>query len=80
VIAIAELRCRWRKSSPEQTVTKLCWPSENRREEALVEGEGIFLMAMCGRTQATLFPVTLEELIPDDHGRSERYLEVGAER
>src|SRR6266446_4264282 len=34
------------------------------------ESEGIFFMGYVqgeGRTQATLFPVTLEELIPDDH-------------
>src|ERR1700674_82895 len=34
------------------------------------ESEGIFFMSYVqgeGRTQATLFPVTLEELIPDDH-------------
>src|SRR6266403_2704411 len=36
----------------------------------LRESEGIFFMGYVqgeGRTQATLFPVTLEELIPDDH-------------
>src|SRR6202035_1602443 len=36
----------------------------------LRESEGIFFMSYVqgeGRTQATLFPVTLEELIPDDH-------------
>jgi transposase len=36
----------------------------------LRESEGIFFMGYVqgeGRTQATLFPLTLEELIPDDH-------------
>src|ERR1700721_701359 len=36
----------------------------------LRESEGIFFMGYVqgeGRTQATLFPVTLEELIPDEH-------------
>src|SRR5207245_10352146 len=44
-------------------------PAENKCEDALAGARAFFMGFMQGegRTQGTLFPVTLEELIPDDH-------------
>src|SRR5437879_13296966 len=44
-------------------------PAENKCEDALAGARAFFMGFMQGegRTQGTLFPVRLEELIPDDH-------------
>src|SRR2546426_7790494 len=43
-------------------------PAENKCEDALAGARAFFMGFMQGegRTQGTLFPVTLEELIPDE--------------
>lgn len=54
---------------PTQAVTKLGDAGASRCENALAEARAFFMGFIQGedRGQGTLFPVTLEELIPEDH-------------
>src|SRR5438128_11519176 len=57
------------KKPPRTDCYETLGPAENKCEDALAGARAFFMGFMQGegRTQGTLFPVTLEELIPDDH-------------